>query len=99
EHIRGTDSPCLHHRKRKTMPAKLLNRIEAQMHLTQLQVKRMLEDLEIEAALPFPTLDPDEYGGPAEVAQALRSYWRLPAGPIPNVVQVLEAAGAVIVLR
>jgi len=99
EHVRGTDSPCLHHRKRKTMPKLMLKRIEAQMHLAQLQVTRMLEDLDIEGALTLATLDPDEYGGPQAVAQALRALWRLPSGPIPNLVQVLEAAGAVVLLR
>lgn len=99
EHVRGTDSPCIHHRKRKTMPAKVLNRIEAQMHLTQLQVKRLVEDLDIETEVTFATLDPDEYGGAAKVAQALRGYWRVPEGPIANLVAVLEAAAAVIVLR
>jgi Zn-dependent peptidase ImmA (M78 family) len=99
EHVRGTDSPCFHHRKRKSTPAKLLNRIEAQMFLAQLQVKRMLDDLDIEAALSIPLLDPDEEGSPEDVARAVRRYWRLPRGPIANMIQTLEATGSVVVLR
>ncbi|MEI2704074.1 MAG: ImmA/IrrE family metallo-endopeptidase [Ilumatobacteraceae bacterium] len=99
ERVRNSDSVCFHHRKRKSMPARLLQRIEAEMHLTQLQAKRMLNDLEIESTLPFLTLDTDEFGGAAETAQALRSYWRVPPGPIANLTTLVESAGAVVVLR
>ena len=53
EHVRGSDSICFHHRKRESMPAKLLGTIEGQMHVTQLQVKSLLEDLEIETDHEF----------------------------------------------
>ncbi len=100
ERVRGSDSICFHHRKRESMPIKLLTTIEAQMHVTQLQVSRLLEDLEIESPNTFVTLDPDEYDrNPQRVAQMLRSLWRLPRGPIPNLVRVLEAAGCVVVFR
>lgn len=99
ERVQGTDSVCFHHRKRKSMPARLLERIEAEMHLAQLQTKRLLDDLEVETPYHFLTLDPAERGGPEQVAAELRAYWRLPAGPIPNLVRVVESAGAIVLLR
>lgn len=99
EHVAGSDSVCFHHRKRKSMPQRLLERIEAEMHLAQLQVKRLLDDLDIEAVYSFLTLDPAESGGPARVAAELRAYWRLPPGPISNLVRVVESAGAVVLFR
>jgi Zn-dependent peptidase ImmA (M78 family) len=81
------------------MPAKILARIEAEMHLAQLQVKQLLVDIEIESPYTLMTLDPDEYGGPQGVARAVRSFWRLPNGPVGNLVRVVEAAGAVVLLR
>lgn len=99
ERVRGTDSICFHHHKRKSMPAKTLSRIEAEMHLAQLQVKRLLTDLAIESAFSLMTLDPDEYAGPEGVARAIRSFWRIPSGPIVNLVRIIEAAGGVVMLR
>ncbi len=100
EHVRGTDSICFHHRKRASMPVTLLTTVEANMHLTQLQVGALLEELEIHSANEFLTLDTDEYeDDPRQVAQALRRFWRLPNGPIINIVRVIEAAGGVVVFR
>ncbi len=99
EHVQGSDSVCFHHRKKKSMPARLLARIEAEMHLAQLQMKRLMDDLEIEAPYNLLTLDPAEHGGPAQVAVTLRAYWRLPSGPISNLVRIVESAGAVVLMR
>ncbi len=100
ERVQGSDSICFHHRKRASMPAKLLATIEAQMHVTQLNVKSLLEDLEIETSNRFVTLDPGVYDDdPRIVAQELRRIWHLPNGPIPNLVRVIEAAGGVVVYR
>ncbi len=96
ERVRGTDSICFHHRKRKSMPVRLLDQVEASMHLAQLQANRLLRHLEVENSLEFLTLDPDEHGGPQEVAQALRGYWRIPRGPIRNMTTLVEAAGCVV---
>ena len=69
------------------MPARLLDRVEGQMHLAQLQMKSLLADLSIESPFQLLTLDPAEEGGPSQVAIELRSYWRIPPGPISNLVQ------------
>lgn len=100
EHLRGTDSICFHHRKRASMPARLLATAEASMYVTQLQVRSLLDELEIVATNELVTLDPDGYEeGPRGVAQSLRRMWRLPDGPIPDLVHVIEAAGGVVVFR
>ena len=99
ERVRGTDSICFHHRKRKTMPARLLSQVEAEMHLAQLQAARLLQHVRIKATNEFLTLDPDDVGGPHEVARVVRAYWRIPTGPVPSMVTLVEAAGAVVVLR
>jgi Zn-dependent peptidase ImmA (M78 family)/DNA-binding XRE family transcriptional regulator len=100
EHVRGSDSICFHHRKRSSMPARLLVTTEGQMYVTQLHVKSLLEDLEIVAENQFMTLDPDDYeSSPVTVAQLLRRLWKIPRGPITNLVRVIEAAGGVVVFR
>src|SRR5215470_3149648 len=98
ERVVGYDSPCLYHRKRKTLQVKVLAQVAARMHALRLHVRWLLRDLEIEPALTFRSLDPDEFGGPESVAQALRHAWGLPRGPIPNLTEVIEAAGGVVTL-
>lgn len=94
---RVVGSGCLYHRKRKTLPARLLKSLNARMELRRIGVRRMVRDLDIEAERSFHTLDPDEYGGsPEAVAQAMRAAWRVPAGPIPNLTALIESAGGVI---
>jgi Zn-dependent peptidase ImmA (M78 family)/transcriptional regulator with XRE-family HTH domain len=90
-------SGCLYHRKRKTLPARLLKALNARMELRRVGVRRMLRDLDIDAERMFHTMDPDEYGGsPEQVAQALRAAWRIPAGPVANMTALIESAGGVI---
>lgn len=100
ERPRGTDSICLHHRKRKTIPTKLLASVEAQMFLAALHVRSLLEDLDVEYPFDFVTIDPDDYDGdPRTVAQVVRRLWQVPAGPVTNLVRLIEAAGGVVVIR
>jgi Zn-dependent peptidase ImmA (M78 family)/DNA-binding XRE family transcriptional regulator len=96
EHVLGTESICFHHRKRASMPTNLLTTIEAKMYLTQLQIRRFLEDVEIESANGFLSIDPDEYDGPEAVARVVRSAWRIGRGPIPNLVKTIESAGGIV---
>ncbi len=98
DRVVGFDSPCLYHRKRKTLPVKTLRRVEAQMHVTRLQVRRLLGDLALESPFTMHTLDPDEFGSPEKVAQALRRAWCLEPGPIQNLAEVVESAGGIIAL-
>lgn len=100
EHVRGTDSICLHHRKRKSMPVRLLSAIEAQMFLAAIHVRTLLNDLEIDVPYHFPTIDPDDYDSdPRTVAEVVRGLWNVPRGPIPNLVKLIEAAGGVVLMR
>ncbi len=70
------------------------------MFLTQLQVATLMRDLEIEAANQFMTLDIEDYeADPRKVAQIVRRLWRVPPGPIRNLVRLIESAGAVVTFR
>lgn len=96
--LREAGSACLYHRKRKTLPAKILRRLDARMYVRNSNTRRLLNGLNIEGDRSFHTMDPDEYGGsPVEVARALRSAWKLPDGPIPNLTTLIESAGGIIV--
>jgi Zn-dependent peptidase ImmA (M78 family)/transcriptional regulator with XRE-family HTH domain len=90
-------SACLYHRKRKTLPAKILTALNAEMELRRVSVRRLLNGIDIGTQRMFHTMDPDEYGGsPESVARAMRAAWRVPAGPIDNMTALIESAGGVI---
>lgn len=96
--LREGASNCLYYRKRKTLPAKVLARVNATMMLRNINVHHILNGIELVAPRQFYALDLDDFGSPAAAARALRSAWRLPDGPIVNMVALIESAGGVIVL-
>jgi Zn-dependent peptidase ImmA (M78 family)/transcriptional regulator with XRE-family HTH domain len=98
--VREVGSACLYHRKRKTLPAKVLKKVDARMYIRNLNVIKLLDGLEIEGNRMFHTMDPDEYGGdPVEVARALRAAWRVPDGPIRNLTALIESAGGIVLME
>lgn len=100
DRVREVGSTCLYHRKRKTLPKKIINKLDAQMYIRNVNVHKLLDGLDVEGDRVFHTLDPDEYGGsPVEVARALRTAWRVPEGPIPNLTALIESAGGIVLME
>jgi Zn-dependent peptidase ImmA (M78 family)/transcriptional regulator with XRE-family HTH domain len=96
--------PPYHYRKRKKLSAKTLGRIAAEMNLRRMHVKTMSISFERKTNGLIPEIDPDEYHGkgtrrldPEDVARTLREMWMLPRGPIPNMVELLESNGAIVI--
>lgn len=88
-------SPSLY-RKRSDIPAVLKRQSSARMSILRIRLQALLKAAQIEPNFPF--CDPDEYiGGPTEIAQKLRAFWKVPMGPISNVTQVIENAGCIVI--
>lgn len=85
------------YRKHKTLPAKTLNGIVAEMNIRRVHFERLLKSAEI-SRIEIPALDPDEHGSPEEIASVIRQLFRLPRGPVANVTKTLEDAGIAICL-
>jgi Zn-dependent peptidase ImmA (M78 family)/transcriptional regulator with XRE-family HTH domain len=99
--IQGLEVTCLHHRRRHSkMTAATKRKIEAVTHLTRVSIEGLLNGIELLPEAHLQRLDIDEYDGdPVEVARALRVHWRVPSGPISNVLSLLESVGVVVVMR
>jgi Zn-dependent peptidase ImmA (M78 family)/transcriptional regulator with XRE-family HTH domain len=96
EDIRGI--PESYHRKRMSLGATVLRRINANVNLRIWQVATLLRSAAVESKHEVPALDLDEYGGsPEEIARAIRSFWQLPPGPVRNLARSMENAGVVLV--
>lgn len=91
----GTASP--HHRKRKSLPLRQAEQLEAQLNVARMHVRRLTTSVNIEPYFSVPALDLDVVGTPTEAARHVRRLWRVPTGPIDNVVRMLEDAGVIII--
>jgi Zn-dependent peptidase ImmA (M78 family)/transcriptional regulator with XRE-family HTH domain len=90
-------SELYHYRKRAKLSKKVLDAFHAQLTIRRMQLRGLLASVDIEAHAPFPRLDVDEFGDPAEVARALRAMWHVARGPMRSITKVIEDAGGIVV--
>ncbi|PCJ63937.1 MAG: hypothetical protein COA58_15005 [Bacteroidetes bacterium] len=83
-----------HYRKRVVLAQKILLRTEALMNIYRFNVQDMLQSLEISVNLP---IIENEYGSPSRVANYLRSFWKVPSGPINNLSEIIESNGIIVI--
>lgn len=96
--LRDGASMCHYHLKRKTLPAKVLNRANANMFVRVVNIRHMMNGLEIAGGRTFHAMDIDEFGSAENVARALRTAWGVADGPIGNLTSLIESAGAIVIL-
>lgn len=90
--------PISFYRRRKTLPKKVLDRVTAEMNIRRTHIEHMLRSAEIQLDRNIPFLDIDEYEGDTEeIARVVRIGWKLPSGPIKNLVEAIENAGGIII--
>lgn len=96
--------PPFHFRRRKKLSAKALGRIIAEMNIRRLHISKLLVSFSGKTNHFIPEIDADEYRGkskgqltPEEAARVIREMWMLPSGPIPNMVELLEDNGGIVV--
>lgn len=93
----GLGSNGLYHRKQRTLSVKELNRLIAQINLFRFFAQRLLRSVDIEFYETIPQFTPEDFNGDIEaIAENVRASWKLPAGPIHDLVGVLENAGCII---
>lgn len=85
-----------YHRKRKSIPQKALNRVEAGVNILRLHFEEMLKNVEfVENNIPHFRINEDKMS-PSDIARAVRQKWMLPPGPLKSLTQVVETAGCII---
>jgi Zn-dependent peptidase ImmA (M78 family)/DNA-binding XRE family transcriptional regulator len=84
------------YRKRVNIPAQVQRRFWARITLATIRIRQTLTSAEIDTP-GLPDVDPNETaGGPAEIARQLRRYWKMPPGPVKDVVRYVENAGVLV---
>lgn len=87
--------PALY-RKRDKVAARTVMAIDANINIYQMNITRLLHAIQLEAP-KIPLLPLSESGSPEESAKKLRKLWKLPAGKIENLTEVLESHGIITV--
>jgi len=94
---KGEDYPTgiVFHRKFSSLKIKEKSRIEAEAKMRLLSLRPLIHELDIDREIP--DIDLEKYSNDAtKVAQAVRYYWKVPSGPIKNLIELLEDKGIVI---
>ena len=95
----GLLSACAFHRKRASLPVSDAKRVRAVLDLAGLEVDAVLADFEPPVEVPRETPSDDGWTTPADIAYEFRVAAGLGNDPIPNLVNVVESLGAVILVR
>jgi Zn-dependent peptidase ImmA (M78 family)/transcriptional regulator with XRE-family HTH domain len=96
--------PPFHYRKRKKLSKKALGRIVAEMNIRRIHIQKLSISFNLSSNRFIPEIDIEEYQGSTkkrpdveDLSRSLRESWMLPDGPIPNMVDLLEENGGIVV--
>lgn len=84
-----------HMRRRSTAPPALWRKLEAELNMTRWHIARLYEEISLKASSTVPQFDPEQYS-PADAARMVRTQWRLPMGPVRNLIAWMESAGILV---
>lgn len=85
-------------RKKAAVGEKVLRQIHAELNIRLIHLRRYMRAATLAPEFDLPRIDPDEGGGPQEIARAVRRAWSIPDGrPIDNLTDLCERAGILVV--
>ena len=94
--LQGAIGADAHMRRQKTTKASDWKRAEARLNLLRMHSSFLLERIPMDASNHVPTFDPDDTS-PEDAARMVRAQWKMPLGPVRNLIRWIESAGVVIV--
>lgn len=95
----GVGISLIHHRRRASLGAPALRRIHATLALTRLQVEAVTQAAALRRPHRFRHVEVNDFDTPADAAETVREEWNVAAGPIDDLVALLEDVGALVVVR
>lgn len=86
------------YRRKASAGSRALEKLEADLNIRLMHIRRLLGSVDVDASLPLPSLDPDEFDGDIElIADMVRRTWGIPNGPLFGLADYIERAGILIV--
>jgi Zn-dependent peptidase ImmA (M78 family)/DNA-binding XRE family transcriptional regulator len=93
----GFGMSLVYYRKKASTKVRDLQRLQAEKNIRRMQCSRILAGVDITSTNRFEFMDIDDYNGNVEhIARLVRANWRLPMGPIRNLVAAIEGAGGIV---
>jgi Zn-dependent peptidase ImmA (M78 family)/transcriptional regulator with XRE-family HTH domain len=83
-------------RAKADVTARDLDIVTAELNIRVMQMRRFLESVDFEPTNELPKLDIEAYETPSNIAEIVRSHWKVPSGPIRNLTRLAERAGVVV---
>lgn len=96
ERMHGAFMVGAHMRRRRTAKATVWRRLEACLNVYRVQLDMLARHVEVAPTLSLPLFDPLEYS-PDDAARMVRMQWRMPSGPVRDLLGWMEAAGCVVI--
>lgn len=84
-------------RRRASVGNRELERLQAELNLHLLHIRRLLQSVTFEPELQLPALDVEDFETPQRIATLLRRTWCVPLGPFKNLLRWVERAGCFVV--
>jgi Zn-dependent peptidase ImmA (M78 family)/DNA-binding XRE family transcriptional regulator len=93
--FRGALAVDAHMRRQKTTKASAWRQMEARLNLLRVHASFLFEDVSIASDQHLPAFDP-EFTAPEDAARMVRAQWRMPMGPVVNLIRWMESAGCLV---
>lgn len=91
---------CVFHRKRASTTVAQAKRARARLALSRVHAEALMDLVDAPTpSLPRQSPTDDEYVTPEDIARDVRTALGLTAGPVPDLAEALESAGAVVMTR
>ncbi len=82
--------------KKSEVSARDIDMITAELNLRLFHLTRFMESVEVRRVNDLPTLDVEEFDSVEKIAALVRAHWKVPRGPIRNLVRLVEKAGVIV---
>lgn len=83
-------------RGRSDVTARELDAISAELNIRMMHVARFLDGVDFNQSADIPAMDVEQYGSAEKIAATVRAHWRVPSGPVRNLTDLVERAGAIV---
>lgn len=96
--VHGAMAVDAHMRRRATAKATVWRQLEAELNVYRMHARQLWEEIVVRAVQTVPRFDPIDVTA-ADAARMVRMQWRMPIGPVRDMVRWLEAAGCLVIMK
>ena len=92
----GSETSTLFHRRRRQVRTRDLKRIDGLANLHRFASRQLLRSFEMDDTVDIPTIRSEDFRLISDIAAVVRETWRMPSGPVHNLIGWLERASCLV---